>query len=213
MSAMTAGQPRRPARAASRRRALAPVSGQRVLTAVPDRRAPAAAPGPRGDRLRAPKPRTPVLTLVPPQQAAAPEQRPRTPALAPGPGAGERARQAVRRVPPQPARAGIQPRSRLTRRGRITVSALVMAAVLLVAALAWLAGATRADATRSGPPASAVYRSLASVVVQPGQSLWTIAAQAEPSADPRSVIQQIIDLNALGRTSIQPGQHLWVPRG
>jgi hypothetical protein len=212
MSAMTAGQPRRPARAASRRRAPAPVPGQRVLTAVPDRRAPAAASGPRGDRHRAPKPRTPVLTLVPPQQAAAPEQRP-APAPAPAPGAGERARQAARRVSPQPARAGAQLRSRLTRRGRITVSALVMAAVLLVAALAWLAGATRADAAHSGPPASAVYRSLASVVVQPGQSLWTIAAQAEPSADPRSVIQQIIDLNALGGTSIQPGQHLWVPRG
>jgi hypothetical protein len=27
------------------------------------------------------------------------------------------------------------------------------------------------------------------------------------------VIQQIIDLNALGGTSVQPGQHLWIPRG
>ena len=93
------------------------------------------------------------------------------------------------------------------------MSALVTAAVLLMAALAWLAGATRADATRSGPPASAVYRSLTSVVVQPGQSLWTIATQAAPTADPRSVIQEIIDINALGGTSIQPGQRLWVPRG
>jgi hypothetical protein len=37
--------------------------------------------------------------------------------------------------------------------------------------------------------------------------------QAEPSADPRSVIQQIVDLNALGGTSIHPGQRLLVPRG
>jgi hypothetical protein len=89
----------------------------------------------------------------------------------------------------------------------------MIAAVLLVAALAWLAGTARADAAGSGVPAAAVYKSVRSVVVLPGQSLWTIAAQAEPSADPRSVIQQIIDLNALGGTSIHPGQRLLVPRG
>jgi hypothetical protein len=93
------------------------------------------------------------------------------------------------------------------------VSALVMAAMLLVAALAWIAGAARADAAGSGAPPAAVYRNLHSVVVRPGQSLWAIAAQAVPAADPRSVIQAIVDLNALGGTSIQPGQRLWVPRG
>jgi len=93
------------------------------------------------------------------------------------------------------------------------VSALVIAAMLLIAVLAWIGGATRADAAGSGPPPSAVYRNLTKVVVQPGESLWAIAAQAEPTADPRSVIQQIIDLNALGGTSIQPGERLWVPRG
>jgi LysM repeat protein len=49
------------------------------------------------------------------------------------------------------------------------------------------------------------------VVVHPGQTLWSIAAQAEPAADPRAVMQQIIDLNALRGTGIEPGQHLWVP--
>jgi LysM domain len=92
------------------------------------------------------------------------------------------------------------------------VSALVLALMLLVAALAWIAGATRAEAAGGGPPQAAVYRGLAAVVVRPGQSLWAIAARAEPTADPRSVIQEIIDLNALGGTAIQPGQHLWVPR-
>jgi LysM repeat protein len=47
----------------------------------------------------------------------------------------------------------------------------------------------------------------------PGQSLWSIASQYDPAADPRGVIQQIIDLNALSGTSVQPGQHLWLPRG
>jgi len=84
--------------------------------------------------------------------------------------------------------------------------------MLLVAVLAWMGGATRAEAAGSGSPPSAVYRNLAKIVVQPGESLWTIAAQAEPAADPRNVIQQIIDLNALGGSSIQPGERLWVPR-
>ena len=93
------------------------------------------------------------------------------------------------------------------------VTALATAAVVLVAALAWLAGTARADAAGSGAPSSSVYHSLRSVVVAPGQSLWSIAARYEPAADPRGVIQQIVDLNALSGTSVQPGQRLWLPRG
>jgi hypothetical protein len=85
--------------------------------------------------------------------------------------------------------------------------------MVLVAVLAWLAGTARAEAAGSGVPSAAVDKSVRSVVVLPGESLWTIASQAEPGADPRSVIQEIVDLNALGGTSIQPGQHLLVPRG
>ena len=101
----------------------------------------------------------------------------------------------------------------LTRRGRVVVAALLAASMVLIAALAWLAGTARADTAAGGVPSSAVYHSLRSVVVQPGQSLWSIAAQYEPASDPRSVIQEIIDLNALSGTSVQPGQHLWLPRG
>jgi LysM repeat protein len=50
-------------------------------------------------------------------------------------------------------------------------------------------------------------------VVHPGQTLWSIASRAQPSADPRNVIQQIIELNALTGTGIEPGERLWVPRG
>src|SRR5215813_13716874 len=125
---------------------------------------------------------------------------------------------------PQPARPGVarpetalarpvRTRVRLTRRGRIVVAALIAAGVMLVAALAWLAGTARADAARSGSSASAVYHSLRSVVVRPGESLWAVATRADPAADPRSVIQEIIDLNALNGTSVQPGQRLWLPRG
>jgi hypothetical protein len=111
---------------------------------------------------------------------------------------------------------GVRPartRVRLTRRGRVVVAGLITASMVLVAALAWLAGTARADAAGSGVPSSAVYHSLRSVIVLPGQSLWSIATRYEPRSDPRNVIQEIIDLNALSGTSVQPGQHLWLPRG
>jgi LysM domain-containing protein len=107
----------------------------------------------------------------------------------------------------------VRTRARLTRRGRIVVAALIAAGVLLVVAFAWLAGTARAGAAGGGPRPSAVYHSLRSVVVHPGESLWAIALRADPAGDPRNVIQQIIDLNALRGTSVQPGQRLWLPRG
>lgn len=116
-----------------------------------------------------------------------------------------------------PGRAGRPPARpggiRLTRRGRVVVATLLTLATLLVMALVWLTVAARAQATNSGPPPGAVYRNLTSVVVHPGQSLWSIASQVQPSADPRIVMQEIVDLNALHGTSLVPGQRLWVPRG
>jgi hypothetical protein len=123
------------------------------------------------------------------------------------------------RAPRQAARARdaylAPPRStiRLTRRGRVVVAILLATVSLLLAALAWMAIAARAQAADSGPPPGAVYQNLTSVVVHPGQTLWSIASQAEPSADPRVVMQEIIDLNALQGSSVEPGQRLWVPRG
>jgi len=103
---------------------------------------------------------------------------------------------------------------RLTRRGRLVVTVMVAAVSLSLVVLAWLAIAARsAQATDGGQSPGAVYQNLTSVVVHPGQTLWSIASQAEPTADPRAVMQQIIELNALRGTSVVPGQRLWVPRG
>jgi len=116
----------------------------------------------------------------------------------------------------RPLEAGSRPvrtRVRLTRRGRVVVAGLITASMVLVAALAWLAGTAKADAAGSGVPSSAVYHSLRSVVVLPGQSLWSIATRYEPESDPRNVIQEIVDVNALSSTSVRPGEHLWLPRG
>jgi hypothetical protein len=103
---------------------------------------------------------------------------------------------------------------RLTRRGRLVVTLALTAVSLSLVVLAWLAIVARAaQAVDGGQSPGAVYQNLTSVVVHPGQTLWSIASQAEPTADPRAVMQQIIELNALRGTSVVPGQRLWVPRG
>ena len=98
---------------------------------------------------------------------------------------------------------------RLTRRGRIVVAAAAALLVTLMSLLltggAWAAG--------PAAPAHGANRSLAQVVVLPGQSLWSVAQTAEPNADPRQVMQQIIELNGLAGDTIQAGTRLWVPRG
>jgi LysM domain len=103
---------------------------------------------------------------------------------------------------------------RLTRRGKIVVTVMLTAVSLSLVVLAWLAIAARAAQASDGAQSpGAVYQNLTSVVVHPGQTLWSIASQAEPTADPRALMQQIIELNALRGTSVVPGQRLWVPRG
>ncbi len=88
-----------------------------------------------------------------------------------------------------------------------------MTAVLTTVLVALLTAGPAGGAQRTGgQPGRAGYQGMTQVVVQPGQTLWSIASAAEPSADPWAVIQQIVDTNALGRDTVSAGQVLWVPR-
>jgi hypothetical protein len=75
-----------------------------------------------------------------------------------------------------------------------------------------LTAAAGAQAANRGLSPAAVRAGMRQVVVKPGQSLWSIALQAEPTADPRLVSQQIIEFNALGGQVVVPGERLWVPK-
>lgn len=101
---------------------------------------------------------------------------------------------------------------RLTRRGRFVVGVLAGLAVASAVALIWLAVTGQAQAASKVTPASAGNHGMVRVVVRPGQTLWAIAEKADPSADPRLVIQEIVDDNALSGTAVNAGQVLWVPR-
>jgi hypothetical protein len=99
---------------------------------------------------------------------------------------------------------------RLTRRGRVVVATLVILAVTLAVLLITMLASGGAQATNHGQ-ARAGYQGMHQVVVRPGQTLWSLAAAAEPTADPRNVVQEIMSANALGGPSISAGQLLWVP--
>ena len=96
-------------------------------------------------------------------------------------------------------------RLRLTRRGRIVVAIL---AALAVCGL-FVAGASAAQA--SGP--ASAHGNAMQVIVRPGDTLWSIAQSADPNADARAIVQQILQANRLTNPNITAGQRLWVPRG
>ncbi len=74
-----------------------------------------------------------------------------------------------------------------------------------------MALAGRAQASNHGRD-DAGYQGMHQIVVQPGETLWTIASQAEPSADPRQVIAEIMTVNSMTTTVVQAGELLWVPK-
>jgi LysM domain len=112
-----------------------------------------------------------------------------------------------------PGAPALRPRPaplRLTRRGRmvVVILAAVLATVAITAASVAFSGAQAANHGRPGAGYAGMHR----IVVQPGQTLWSIAAQAEPSADPRQVIQEILTANSMTGSTVQAGQLLWVPK-
>jgi hypothetical protein len=105
------------------------------------------------------------------------------------------------------AEAAVAPRTRLriTRRGRIVLTALVAAPLALGAGLVALNGGA-AVASKDASGATFEY-----VTVSSGQSLWDLAEEIAPSADPRDVIASVVDLNRLPTSDVAAGQQLAVP--
>ena len=108
--------------------------------------------------------------------------------------------------------SGLRPRAAATRtvltaRGRRVVAALiVVAAVLIAYALSGLLSAAVA-AGDSGAVAEVSY-----VLVEPGDTLWSIASELDPTADPRALIDRIATLNALSSDAqLQVGQTIALP--
>ncbi|WP_437582180.1 hypothetical protein ACSAGD_07950 [Paramicrobacterium sp. CJ85] len=96
-------------------------------------------------------------------------------------------------------------RLRLTARGRGVVTAL--ATIPFVAALAFGSfHASSASASDTSADATFEY-----VTMLHGESLWQLAERIAPSADPRDVVAEIMQLNQLETSSIGAGERLAIP--
>ncbi|MFI8593509.1 LysM peptidoglycan-binding domain-containing protein [Microbacterium sp. NPDC078428] len=104
---------------------------------------------------------------------------------------------------------GVAPRTRLrlTDRGRRVVAGLLAGPV----AAAILFGSLAAGEALASRETTASAGSFETVTVEPGQSLWAIAADVAPSADPRDVVDEIVRLNALESSTVRAGQQIAIP--
>lgn len=118
--------------------------------------------------------------------------------------AGVRPVAATGTVRPRAARPGV----RLTRRGRRLVRSVVLLAAVLLALVGFVAGqgAVSSAGAADGGPATT------QVVVQPGDTLWAIAAATLPDDDTREAVRRIADLNNIDPgVPLVPGQPLVLP--
>ncbi|HEY8789406.1 MAG TPA: LysM peptidoglycan-binding domain-containing protein [Actinopolymorphaceae bacterium] len=83
------------------------------------------------------------------------------------------------------------------------MTAAVTAVVLILVVTAAVFAVARAAGTSPTPTRT--------VSVQPGQSLWQVAAATSPGADVSDTANEIRMLNHLGGTTLTPGQTLVVP--
>jgi hypothetical protein len=93
-------------------------------------------------------------------------------------------------------------RMRLTRRGRAL--ARVLATLLVVAVFLLVAPGLARGVGPDRPAPRVTY------VVQPGDTLWSIARRVAPGQDPRPVVDGLIEANDV-RGGLQTGQELSVP--
>ena len=105
---------------------------------------------------------------------------------------------------PRTVRTTPQADVRLTRRGRLAV-VLVALAALAVLAVAF-GSSTVASGDAGAVPATEV------VTVEQGQTLWQIAAEANPDGDIRQTVDDIMTMNSLPSAGgLQMGSDIAVP--
>lgn len=98
---------------------------------------------------------------------------------------------------------------RLTRRGRVVVLLTLLSLLLVAFSLGRVAHSEAAGRTAGQAQGPVTY---AQTTVHQGETLWSVARRVAPGHDPRSLVQQIRELNHLDSASVQAGQLLVLPR-
>jgi hypothetical protein len=98
-------------------------------------------------------------------------------------------------------------RLRLTVRGRRVLATLAALPAIIALSIAAVSGGAALASRDSGAPAG----TFTTVTVGVGDSLWSIAQEVAPAADPRDVVDAIVRLNALPGATVTAGQRLSVP--
>ncbi len=83
---------------------------------------------------------------------------------------------------------------------------ILAAAPLVVAAIIGSSAGGSAVATSTTGSSDFTY-----VTVASGESLWAIAEAIAPTADPREVVADIVDLNQLRSADVAAGEQLAIP--
>jgi len=147
-----------------------------------------------------------TITIAAPAQRRTAERRPASASVArrsPGAGAGDATPSLV---PPRPVASDVRP-LRLTRRGRRLARTVVVVLALLTVLV--LSVASRQAPVQAGT--GRAVTATTTVVVQPGQTLWSVARGLSADADLRETVARIQELNGLTSSTVRPGQNLIVP--
>ena len=105
------------------------------------------------------------------------------------------------------AAPAVRTRLRLTRRGRIVFTTLAALPILAGVGLAVLNG----GGAQAGAEAGSGSREFQTVTIQPGETLWQLAEETAPNADPRDFVQDVVNLNALDGAALQAGERIAIP--
>jgi hypothetical protein len=96
----------------------------------------------------------------------------------------------------------------ITRRGRNLLRTVAAGSLLVVIGAGFSAvGHASENKVASAPTTSGYIR----VIVAPGESLWSVAAMVAGNRDVNSVVDTIVEVNALASTDVAVGTRLLVP--
>jgi LysM repeat protein len=96
---------------------------------------------------------------------------------------------------------------RLTPRGHLLARLAVIASlsILLLSAYSALSGAT------AGAEENSLPSSYLKVSVKPGDTLWSIAAEIDPSGDRRELVDELMRINNMKSPRLESGEKIYLP--